>query len=186
MRIALKPHPCCPAPAVARVDVDVRRSSKERLDLRYRVEGDLNRIEIAPRNEGGRADNLWQATCFELFLRPVGGTGYAEFNFSPSGRWAAYSFARHREGMSELGLSSPPVVTTTRGTHALETNVALSLEGLQAAGPCLLNFSAILLDKERGRSFWAVVHPAGEPDFHDPACFTLELPAPPPGLSPRT
>jgi hypothetical protein len=42
----------------------------------------------------------------------------------------------------------------------------------------LLNLAAIVEEKGLGRSFWALGHPAGEPDFHDPACFTLELPPP--------
>jgi hypothetical protein len=178
MRIALKPHPAFPARPVARIHVDVQRSPSGRLDLRYVVQGDLDRIEIPPPGEAGRADDLWQTTCFELFLRPAEGTGYVEFNFSPSGKWAAYSFARHREDMREIALSSPPVVTATIGPRALEANVGLALDTLGTKGACFLNVAAIVQEKGRDRSFWALAHPSGEPDFHDPACFTLKLPPP--------
>jgi hypothetical protein len=38
--------------------------------------------------------------------------------------------------------------------------------------------SAILEDRDGTKSYWALAHPPGKPDFHDPACFALELAAP--------
>ena len=36
-------------------------------------------LNVAPAFAGkGRADELWQTTCFELFLKPEGGAGYVE------------------------------------------------------------------------------------------------------------
>ena len=51
----------------------------------------------AVRHPGGRTSrraptNLWQTTCFEAFLRAPGGEAYREWNFAPSGDWAAYDF----------------------------------------------------------------------------------------------
>jgi len=31
-------------------------------------------------------------------------------------------------------------------------------------------------DTGGNRSFWALAHPSGQPDFHHPACFAAELP----------
>ena len=45
-----------------------------------------------------RADDLWRTTCFELFVAGEG-TAYREYNFSPSGQWAAYDFDDYRAGM---------------------------------------------------------------------------------------
>ena len=39
-----------------------------------------------------------------MFIRPEDGEGYYEFNFSPSGEWAAYRFSGYREGMADLPL----------------------------------------------------------------------------------
>jgi hypothetical protein len=34
-----------------------------------------------------------------------------------------------------------------------------------------------VIEERNGRkSYWALAHPPGEPDFHHPACFALELP----------
>ena len=36
--------------------------------------------------------------------------------------------------------------------------------------------SAIIEDTNGNRSFWALAHPPGEPDFHDAACFAAQVP----------
>ena len=43
-------------------------------------------------------DDLWQHTCFELFIGAKNDAEYYEFNFSPSGEWAAYEFRNYRDG----------------------------------------------------------------------------------------
>jgi hypothetical protein len=42
--------------------------------------------------EPRRAEELWQTTCFEAFMRVHGAEAYREWNFAPSGVWAAYAF----------------------------------------------------------------------------------------------
>ncbi|HBR83499.1 MAG TPA: hypothetical protein DD861_04765, partial [Erythrobacter sp.] len=84
------------------------------LTLRWRIEAahDL----VLPGFAGkGRADGLWQTTCFELFLRPDGGTAYHEFNLSPSERWNAYRFSAPRDGMSEWPMPRDAVCTMRPG-----------------------------------------------------------------------
>ena len=40
----------------------------------------------------------------------------------------------------------------------------------------LIGLSAIIEDRAGTRSFWALAHPSGAPDFHDVACFAADLP----------
>src|SRR4051794_37365458 len=101
MQVRLHPHPSFPAESVDEVYVDIERSRPGLLSLWYVVQGDPERLVIPPSREAKRTDNLWQTTCFELFLKPTDGTAYFEFNFSPSGEWAAYAFASPRVGMRE-------------------------------------------------------------------------------------
>jgi hypothetical protein len=42
-------------------------------------------------------------------------------------------------------------------------------------GPWHLGLSAIVEDTNGGKSYWALAHPPGKPDFHHADCFTLEL-----------
>ena len=95
----LQPHPGHPPRAVSGVEARIIGRDDNWLRLRWRIEGSGELV--VPKFAGkGRADGLWETTCFELFLRPDGGTAYCEFNLSPSERWNAYDFAARREGMA--------------------------------------------------------------------------------------
>jgi hypothetical protein len=40
-----------------------------------------------------------------------------------------------------------------------------------------LGLSAVIEDSSGAKSYWALAHPPGKPDFHHPDCFAHELPA---------
>lgn len=44
-------------------------------------------------------------------------------------------------------------------------------------GAAKIGLSAVIEETDGTKSYWALAHPDGPPDFHDPACFVLELPA---------
>lgn len=119
-----------------------------------------------------RADGLWRTTCFELFVRGGPGPGYAEFNFAPSGEWAAYRFDARREGMRKLE-TAPPVIAA-RGTGI---RVTLDLAALPR-GHWQIGLTAVIEEADGSRSFWALTHPADQPDFHDPRGFALAVARP--------
>ena len=125
----------------------------------------------------GRADGLWQTTCFELFLMPGGGRSYCEFNLSPSERWAAYDFAGYRDGMSERPADREPQGAMRLGSSFAIFDAAVPLSALPD-GICRMNLAAVIEEQDGAKSYWALAHPADKPDFHDPACFAAELPAP--------
>jgi hypothetical protein len=174
MRLDLIPHPSTangPAYSI-RVEVERRGSA---LSLAYVLGGDLDRIRIPAPRAPVRADDLWLHTCFELFLKSHGDEAYLEFNFSPGGEWAAYRFESYRNGRTELEAQAPSISGDEGGGGLLVRRVVI--EGLDFARGGSLGLSAIVEDVEGERSFWALAHPPGEPDFHDPACFALQLPA---------
>ncbi len=43
-----------------------------------------------------------------------------------------------------------------------------------------LALSAVIEETDGTKSYWALRHPPGAPDFHHPDCFALTLEAPPP------
>jgi hypothetical protein len=127
---------------------------------------------VLPEGEPGRADDLWQSTCFEAFLRAEGSDAYREWNFTPSGQWAAYDFASHREGRSDAEVAAPYVRIEDNLTWwALGATIAVDAELEWQLG-----LSAILEEKDGTKSYWALAHPDGDkPDFHDPVCFAARL-----------
>ena len=38
-----------------------------------------------------------------------------------------------------------------------------------------LGLSAVIEEQDGTKSYWALAHPDGPPDFHDPACFAASL-----------
>jgi hypothetical protein len=124
-------------------------------------------------DEPQRAEELWQTTCFEAFFRADGEDGYREWNFAPSGNWAAYDFSAYREGRTDAGVAAAYIRVEDNMTWwALGATVAVD-----AGNAWHLGLSAILEEKDGTKSYWAIAHPPGDkPDFHDPACFAAHLP----------
>src|SRR3990172_1915372 len=91
-------HPETPCLLVRQIDARVRWVEPERLCLAYTVCGDITRLRIQLTQQPRRVDGLWQHTCFELFIAVREEPTYYEFNFSPSGEWAAYAFKSYRDG----------------------------------------------------------------------------------------
>jgi hypothetical protein len=169
--VALVPHPATPSAAVQSVVVQVRRAPRDReLSLRYVLTGDLGRLRIATPRPAARVDGLWRHTCFELFVA-ADGPAYREFNFSPSGEWAAYAFTAYRASGSPLDCT-PPEMHCERAdrTLVLEARLAGVAEGTLRLGLC-----AVLEDSAGSLGYWALRHAAARPDFHDRTSFTLAL-----------
>ena len=135
-------------------------------------------LSLASPSFSERAADLWQTTCFELFVRVEGREAYSEYNFAPSMQWAAYAFDGYREGMKDLLCSVDPLVE--RGGERGEAWVVRADVDLSdiPTGPLHFGLSAVIEEKDGAKSYWALAHAPGKPDFHHPACFALELPAP--------
>jgi len=168
----LVPHPDFPPSGIRRVAVRWHRTRHGQLLLRWLVE-DAAAL-VAPEFAGkGRGDKLWETTCFELFLLDEAGQRYCEFNFSPSGRWALYGFTGWREGMVELEPIAHPEITADSG-QSLYVMTA-TIDAGELAGARVASLAAVIDEMAGTRSYWALAHAPGKPDFHNPACFALPL-----------
>ena len=172
MRLGLKLHPDSRCPAVAGIDVEVTRPRGGTLLLRYLVTGRIGALRLPPAAASARADELWLQTCFEAFVRPVGGEGYYELNFAPSTEWAAYRFSGYRKGMAHAEESVAPIVSFVASAECFELQASLELPN---TGPWRLALSAVVEHTNGEKSYWALAHHPGKPDFHHPDAFALEL-----------
>lgn len=171
----LAAHPAHPPLEVSGVSVSLGWKPHW-LTLRFRVEKAL-RVVVPPLAGRGRADGLWQTTCFEMFVMPDEGAGYAEFNLSPSEQWAAYDFTGPREGMAERPIPLSPTCAWRAGSAFAIFDAAIPLTALPAF-PARVGLTAVIEEQGGAKSYWALAHRGEAPDFHDPACFTVSL-APP-------
>jgi hypothetical protein len=169
---ALKRHPASPCAALRGIEASVTRAAEGSLQLTYRLEGDLDRVRIPPAGAPRIAERLWQHTCCELFIAPAAGGAYHEFNFSPSGEWAAYRFEHYRHGMALLETLAAPRIRVQRGAGVLELHARISLP---VPSHALLGLSAVIEETDGTLSYWALRHAPGKPDFHHRDAFALEL-----------
>ena len=166
-------HPAFVPGKVAAVTVRWGRVAGGRVMLRFRIDG-CQQVRVPVPVAPGRADELWKTTCFELFLAGEDGR-YREFNFSPSGQWAAYRFAGYRNGAGNFDPVSPPEIALDSGASVLTFTVFLDERELEGATHASL--TAVIEEAGGRMSYWADRHPGLKPDFHNPACFVLPLPA---------
>ena len=174
----LRAHPEAVDDSVWSIAVDVQLTAAPSLACRYRLHGELSRVRVPGAGAGGRAEGLWQHTCFEAFIATPGAPGYYEFNFSPALDWAAYRFEDYRTGMTAAPLAQAPGLQVRRTARELELSATVHLGGLAALrGAAALRVAlAAVIEQHDGRlSYWALQHAPGRADFHHPDSFGLEL-----------
>ena len=172
-RHTLNHHPDTPCDAITSIEVEIVRPSSSILTLTYLITGAIADIHLPAKTSSERTDDLWRRTCFEAFLRPASGGGYFEFNLAPSGQWAAYRFDGYRDGMAWAQVDTPEITTQTTA-RTYELRVSLNLDQLPDA-PWRLGVSAVIEETSGRKSYWALTHPAGRPDFHHADGFAVAL-----------
>lgn len=169
----LLPHPSTPCADVDSIAVSIVRAA-DVLAIEYRLSGRIERLAVLPAAPPVRADDLWRTTCCELFVGVPGSPAYREYNFSPSGRWATYDFSSLRRRAADPEVS-PPAVRSAVSGQSLQLAVTLPWPPTSLAGPLELALSAVIESRDGALSYWALHHPAPQPDFHHRASFALRL-----------
>lgn len=177
--LSLVCHPDTPAHGVEGIEVHAERHTDGTLRLRYHIEVPENDLMLSDPAAPARTDGLWQTTCCELFIARSDVPAYLEFNFSPSGQWAAYQFSNYRAGQQNLDILAPGIFIDCSASH-FAVEVVTDLPPEWSDTPLTLALSAVIEESDGTKSYWALRHPPGKPDFHHPDCFQLTLGAPPP------
>lgn len=172
----LMAHPATPTPSGVRVAVHVERAAAGALALRYLVDGAIDTLCIPAPCAPKPLDGLWRHTCFEVFVASAGACAYREFNFSPSGCWAAYAFkdTRVRRAAALPAWRAHSIVEHTP-ERLFSLSVTVPAPQLPD-GSWQIGLSAVLEACDGSLSYWALRHPAAQPDFHHRDSFALMLP----------
>lgn len=166
---ALERHPATACAALRGIEVSIVREP-EGLRVVYVLDGEIDRLRIPAPRPARIAERLWQYTCCELFIARRAETGYREYNFSPSGEWAAYAFERYREGALPVNIS--PQILVRRGAGRLELTASIRVKENEKL---LIGLAAVIEEESGALSYWALRHAPGKPDFHHPDAFALKL-----------
>ncbi len=141
--------------------------SQTQLQLTYKLTGNLEKLHWPEANtEQVRELNLWEDTCFELFLSIPDKKHYYEFNFSPSGNWHSFSFSDYRKdrrASREIQLVSSNVIK-----DAKTASVTVCVEHLfpDRVRYLELGVCAILHRHPSEHHYYALGHGKEKPDFH--------------------
>lgn len=177
MQLNLTPHPATPpsrgeTKLWASIDHAGAFGAMATTNIWFGVGAPAEQFLIPQSAQPDRRDELWRTTCFEIFLREEGGQAYREWNFAPSGDWAAYDFAAYREGMAPADIGAPPYIRLENNMIWWALGATIAVE---AGRPWEFGLSAVLEESDGTKSYWSLTHPSEEPDFHHPDCFVAKL-----------
>jgi hypothetical protein len=176
----LKCHPSTRTESVRAIQVLVRRPASAELQLTFRLDADISRINIPAPVAPRIGTELWRHTCFEAFINVEGQTAYHEFNFAPSGEWCLYALSGYRKGAPVADETMRPHIAVRSTATRLELDALVRLDTLSSVHPrasLRIGLSAVI-EASDGLSYWALRHPADKPDFHDADGFALVLEPP--------
>src|ERR671939_892367 len=159
-------HPHTPSRVGRAVTVNVTRTIDAKLSLHYELHGVVARMKIPAPGPARIGWKLWRHTCCELFVRSEGAESYHEFNFSPSGEWAAYAFSGYREGHALTDDRLNPQVAIESQPERLDLYALVDLGRLSPSyrkARLRVGLAVILEEQSGGCSFWALRHASGKP-----------------------
>lgn len=172
----LIPFPAANIPTVEITGKVTRQGSL--LFLHYSVHGEIEKILVPkPIDFSTRKHDLWKATCFEFFLAIKGQPRYWEFNLSPSGHWNVYAMDAYRQvNMREESAFSQLPFEFAKTIDELSLDVAVHLSWiLQPLQPLQIGITAIIQTVDGSESYWALVHPGAQADFHLRESFVIAM-----------
>lgn len=171
-------HPDTVGNAIKNIHIGVKALFQNgSLRIHYDLLGAVGNLLIPEPKAPDECDGLWKHTCFEAFVAIVDESPYHEFNFSPSGQWAAYAFEDYRKPRN-WRIHSPPAFSTvyTQDRLSMEAVISqLDLPDNPHHRTYRLGLTVVLETKDGELSYWALCHPSGKPDFHHRTGFTLSF-----------
>jgi hypothetical protein len=189
--LLLLPHPANEPGPLRALSVSGALDATGLVTVDYVLQGELLHLRLpAAARVPQRRDELWRHTCFELFARRAAAEAYVEFNFSPSGDWAAYHFDGYRRGLHRPELAQPGITLQALGPGQLRIQACAQLPDIPAfaaAGAARtvapgarsaawqLGFAAVIEAGDGTLTYWATRHAGARPDFHAPETFCLDL-----------
>lgn len=144
------------------------------LAVSFCLNGKLDDLRIPPARPRHPTPELWRHSCFEVFVMGDQGPAYREFNLSPSGAWAAYTFEDYRQSGGLLEMLDPGI--DRRATaETLKLEAVIGATALPNGSQLQIGLAAVVEDTQEALSYWALAHPSGRPDFHRSATFLMNL-----------
>jgi hypothetical protein len=139
---------------------------QNQLTIEYKLQGQTQVI-IPQINTPTRKFGLWEHTCCEFFLGLQDSTQYWEFNLSFAGHWNVYHFLDYRQNLIEAKAFDSLPFQVLQANDNLQLKLKVNLNQIIAREQNLeVGVAAVIEDRARQLSYWALAHSAPEADFH--------------------
>ena len=171
---SLLSHPATLSALPFGIKVSAATAADGGVTLDYRVTCPPSALRLPAPQPPSPADGLWQHTCCEAFVME-NSAGYREFNFSPSGQWAAYRFTGYRERDEAFAPTAKPQLIFTPLADGFELRASLPAALLPPDSTLQLGLTAVIEAADGSKTYWALAHQAAQPDFHIRQSFALTL-----------
>ena len=148
------------------------------LTVHHTITGQTDNILFPKRSaQPGRRDDLWKSTCFEFFLAIPDQPQYWEFNLSPSGDWNTYHMdAYRRVGLREEMLIQRLPFSIWKDLSSIFVNSSVDLSPIVSIDkPIQAGITCVIQTNDGHETYWALVHPNPQADFHSRGSFILAL-----------
>lgn len=119
-----------------------------------------------------RQNSLWQSTCLEVFVQPQHQNHYWEFNFSPSTLWNCYKFGSYRNPQIPLEDKNFDLLDMSFDGERLNIELEPAVHFAKTAS-FDVGLCAVIEDKHKLKTYWALSHSQEKPDFHHTAGFSM-------------
>lgn len=173
---SLVPFPAQDVPNLT-INGNVARQSNM-LSVHYMLAGNLEDIFLPTQvTNPARKDELWRRTCFEFFIAAQDSAKYWEFNMSPSGDWNVYVMDAYRQiNMREETGTRELQFQVQKEANCLSLNVTIDLNSIIEREKVIeTGITSVIQTNNSRESYWALVHPNAEPDFHLRDSFILKI-----------
>lgn len=149
---------------------------QNQLNLEYYLTGSSKIILPEKTVHPARQFDLWEHTCFEFFLGLKDSNKYWEFNLSPAKHWNVFRFLEYRQNIAEEMAFDVLPFQVWQQDDCLRLNLKVDLNQIITPEQSLaVGITAVIKDKNKQLSYWALSHPAKEADFHLRDSFIVNL-----------
>lgn len=150
--------------------------NEELVTLDYKISNLIDSVALTSRKtKPQRTIGLWNATCFELFLKNKGANEYVEFNFSSSHDWNCFKFQNQNDELREWTQLKKVDITSFRDTNLYHLKVVFLKSQLpsnfQNLERLLYSTTTVIKHADDTFSYWAIKHTDNKPNFHHPESF---------------
>ena len=147
------------------------------IQINYQILGNVGNVLFPQTSATPRRKNqLWETTCFELFIAESQNSAYWEYNLSPSKDWAVLRFTDYRENKTDdFAISNIDIVTKIDNTRHFQLNSSLPLPDNLIGHDLCVGISAVIQDNSDNIYYYALRHCNQQPDFHDRNSFSITL-----------